>query len=97
MTSFEEVLDMMNAMSKEEQIAKIKENKRLCICGTCPTYEGTNEKELLFCATKKSSKISKENGCTCPGCPLTEAMWLRWNYYCTRGTAKEQLELQKKK
>jgi hypothetical protein len=96
MVTFEDVMKKMADMSKEQVMAAIADNKRMCICGTCPTYADSGETELVFCATKKSAKISVEKGCTCPGCPVTEKMGLRWDYYCTKGTGREQLSAAKK-
>ena len=49
-----------------------------------------------ICATGKSDKISEEKGCLCGGCPVTSKMGLRWNYYCTRGSGREQMAAEKK-
>lgn len=88
--SFEQVMQAMNMMSPEEREAKIAELAKMCICDGCPTYAGTGEKRLLFCITGKSEIIKKEKGCICPVCPVQENMALRWDYYCTRGSGKEQ-------
>jgi hypothetical protein len=77
-------------------MAKVKEVSKLCICGSCPTYDGTGETNLAFCATGKSEKITEEKGCTCPGCPVYDMMGLRWTYYCTKGAGREQAMAEKK-
>ncbi len=88
--TFEQNMEAMNRMSPKEMDAKIKELTKICICGKCPTYAGTGEKRLLFCATGKSTIIKKEKGCICPGCPVQKNMSLRWDYYCLKGSGKEQ-------
>ena len=88
--TFEQNMEAMNKMSPKEMDAKVKELTKMCICGRCPTYAGTGEKKLLFCATGKSTIIKKEKGCICPGCPVQKNLALRWDYYCLKGTGKEQ-------
>ncbi len=93
MAKFEDMVEMMAGMSEEEMKAKIQESAKICAdyCGKCPTYAGTGETDLVFCAKGKSDKISEEKGCLCPGCPVSENMGLRWDYYCTKGSGREQL------
>ena len=88
--TFEQAMEAMGKMSQEEIKTKLAELTKSCICGKCPTYKGTGEKRLLFCATGKSTLIKTEKGCMCPGCPVTEMIGLRWLFYCTKGTGKEQ-------
>lgn len=83
-------MEAMAGMSSKEMEAKIAELTKMCICGKCPTYVNTGEKKLLFCTTGKSSIIKKEKGCVCPGCPVQKNMSLRWDYYCLKGSGKEQ-------
>ncbi len=98
MVSFEESMDMMAAMSKEDMMAAMDANKKICatFCGNCPSYSGTGETELLFCSTGKTGKITEEKGCLCGGCPVTPKMGLRWSYYCTRGSGREQMAAENK-
>lgn len=88
--TFEQTMEAMGKMSPEEMKAKITELTKECICGKCPSYKGTGEKNLMFCATGKSAIIKKEKGCVCPGCPVTAKLGLKWIYYCTKGSGKEQ-------
>jgi len=73
----------------EEEITDIK---KVCkdYCGECPTHAGTGEKELAFCINGKSKIIKEENGCLCSACPINERLLLRWQYYCMKGSGKEQ-------
>lgn len=99
MVTFEDVLEQMAGMSQEEMMAKVEENKKICAdyCGKCPSYEGTGETKLVFCALGKSDKITQEKGCLCPGCPIqTDMMHLRWDYYCTKGSGRELSAAEKK-
>jgi hypothetical protein len=76
--------------SDAERKAKMEQNKKLCICGGCPTYKGTGEKALLFCVTGKSSIIKKEKGCICAKCPLTAQLALTRFTFCLRGSEAQQ-------
>lgn len=91
--TFEKTMETMGKMSPDEMKAKMAELTKICMCGKCPSYKGTGETRLLFCATGKSGIIKKEKGCVCPACPVTEKLGLRWIYYCTKGTGKEQAGL----
>lgn len=87
--TFEKAMEAMGKMSPEDMKARVAELTKICICGKCPSYKGTGEKRLLFCATGKSALIKKEKGCVCPTCPVTEMIGLRWIYYCMKGSGKE--------
>jgi len=90
--TFEEKMEAMKGFSEDEMAKKIQEVKETCksFCGECPTYTETGETELGFCATSKSKIIIEEKECLCPSCPVTGMMSLRWEYYCTRGSGREQ-------
>lgn len=90
MPTFEQSMEAMSKMSPKEIEAQMAQLTKICICGKCPTYNGTGEKKLLFCATGKSTIIKNEIGCICMKCPVTEKIGLKWAYYCTRGSGKEQ-------
>ncbi|TKJ30811.1 MAG: hypothetical protein CEE40_03885 [Chloroflexi bacterium B3_Chlor] len=63
----------------------------LCICPGCPSWVECGE-EGGFChpTIGKSGCIQEESGCSYPSCPVTEKMKLNHDYYCTRGSEKEQ-------
>ena len=93
MDKFEEMMQMMSQMAEEERMKMIEANKSLCTCPDCPTYnECAQEKgELFYCALGKSPTcITKELGCICPSCPITEKMGLTNEYFCIKGTEREQ-------
>ncbi len=93
MDKFEEMMRMMSQMTEEERMKAIEANKTLCICPDCPTYnECAQEKgELFYCALGKSPTCITEGlGCICPACPITEKMGLTHDYFCTKGTEREQ-------
>jgi hypothetical protein len=92
-TTFEQTMEAMGKMSPDEIKARVEELTKICICVKCPSYKGTGEKKLLFCATSKSAIIKKEKGCVCPACPVTEKLGLKWIYYCMKGAGKEQAGL----
>ncbi len=81
----------------KEQKMSFEEAKKICkdYCGMCPSYLGTGENELLFCRIGKSEVITDEKGCVCGGCPVQKKMGLKWFYYCTKGSSKEQAETEK--
>lgn len=77
-------------LPKAEREAKMDELTKLCTCADCPTYKGTGETGRLFCALGKSGVITKEIECFCSPCPVSDAVELRWNFYCTRGSGLQQ-------
>ncbi|MCZ7402792.1 MAG: DUF2769 domain-containing protein [Candidatus Methanoperedens sp.] len=88
--TFEQNMQAMSKMSPAEMAAKIKDLDKICICGKCPTYVGTGEKKLTFCAIGKSTMIKKDKGCVCPGCPVQKTLALRWDRYCLKGSGMDQ-------
>jgi hypothetical protein len=68
-----------------------KEAITLCICKICPTFKDCRE-EIAYClaASGKSTCITNEDGCLCPGCPVLESEGFIHVYYCTRGTETDQ-------
>ncbi|HUU74762.1 MAG TPA: DUF2769 domain-containing protein [Methanoregulaceae archaeon] len=93
MSKFEENMQAMAKMSKEEQEKKIEMLKGMCQCPTCPSYNtcAKNSKEILFCSTGKSFMcISEEKGCVCPTCPVAPQIGLKYTFFCTRGAEKSQ-------
>ncbi|NJD77055.1 MAG: DUF2769 domain-containing protein [Candidatus Methanoperedens sp.] len=88
--TFEQNMEAMSKMSPEQVQDKIKELNKICICRNCPTYVGTGENKLTFCAIGKSTIIKIDRGCLCPGCPVQKAMALRWDRYCLKGSGVEQ-------
>ncbi len=90
MPTFEQNMEAMSKMSPKEIEAQIAQLTKMCICGKCPSYVGTGEKKLVFCATGKSTTLKNEKGCICMTCPVTGKLGMKWSYYCMRGTGKEQ-------
>ena len=88
--TFEQNMEAMSKMTPAQMQAQIKELDKICICGKCPTYIGTGEKKLTFCAIGKSTMIKKDKGCLCPTCPVQKNLALRWDRYCLKGSGKEQ-------
>ena len=55
--TFEQNMEALSKMSPAQVQARIKELDKICICGKCPTYMGTGEKKLTFCAIGKRTII----------------------------------------
>lgn len=80
----------MNSEKMEKQREKILD---MCICSSCPSWVECDEKGgFCFPTVAKSSCIDNEKGCICAACPATDEMGLKHDYYCTRGSDKEQYE-----
>jgi hypothetical protein len=93
MDEFEKTMQMMSQMTEEERKKVTKNDKALCVCPNCPTYnECAQEKgELLYCILGRSPTcITEELGCICPACPIAEKMALAHEYFCINGTEKQQ-------
>jgi hypothetical protein len=69
-----------------------KQAQEQCICEGCPSYSDCGE-SLAFCLweTGISKCIKEENGCICPGCPVTDKLHFTRDYYCTLGNEKAQV------
>jgi hypothetical protein len=92
MDKFEQVMQQMEHMNKEEMAKLFESSKKLCICPNCPTYAdlARERKELLFCALGKTRSIANEKSCICPSCPVTGQVGLKHTFFCTRDSEKEQ-------
>jgi len=93
MDKFNQIMKEMSEMKVEDRIKEVAKKKEICICNGCLTYNqcARDNKELLYCSLGKSSAcITKEIGCICPSCPITEQMGLENEFFCTRGSEKEQ-------
>ena len=65
----------------------------MCTCKQCPSFKACGESiGYCFPTIRRSSCIKQEMGCICGSCPVTAHMGLRHDYYCTRGSEKEQDE-----
>jgi len=93
MDKFEQMAEMWQKMTPEEQRIGLEIEKGKCICPKCPTYTtcAKNAKELLFCATGKSFMcISEEKSCNCPTCPVTPEYGMKYKKFCLRGSEMAQ-------
>ncbi|MFX0169780.1 MAG: DUF2769 domain-containing protein [Candidatus Hodarchaeota archaeon] len=84
---------MMTSMSEAEQKRGVEQVNYMCLCNRCPTYIRSRETTVGFCSTKKSESIQTQKGCLCSTCPVTKTMSLRWEYYCTQGSALDLSDL----
>lgn len=90
---FEETMQRISKMTEKERMKTTEDNKALCICPDCPTYNECAKKngEVYYCVLGRSSIcITEEVGCICPACPITENMGLANMYFCINGTEREQ-------
>ena len=90
--TFEEKMKMIyGEMSEKQQKNSREQVIYMCrkYCGKCPSHEETGEESLAFCMVGKNPVITEKKGCLCGQCPITRTMSLRWEYYCTDGTATE--------
>jgi hypothetical protein len=87
---WDETMTNMMEMSDEARSKVLELSKSMCICANCPSYNGTGEKQLLFCVYGKSLVIKEEKGCSCGLCPVVGHIGLTHLYFCTRGSEKEQ-------
>jgi hypothetical protein len=65
-----------------------EENYSECICPSCPSYPGKEDK-VMYCGRGKSQLGINMEGCLCPaGCPLYGKYKLKDMFYCAYGKAK---------
>lgn len=78
-------------MNPEEMEQKKQKVLEMCICSRCPSWTECGEKGgFCFPTIGKSSCITDEKGCICPACPVADEMSLKNDYYCTKGSEKDQ-------
>lgn len=86
-------MEMQNEIKNDGKIEAIK---RMCICKGCPSYFDCSKqggiRELAFCLKSigKSKCISKDKGCTCPGCPVHMKLNFKKRLYCIKGSEMSQ-------
>jgi hypothetical protein len=93
MDKFEQMMKEMAKMPKAEMMKAVDAEKAKCTCGSCPTFNkcAKNAGEWFFCATGKSFMcIDADKGCTCPTCPVTADLGLKYKSYCLKGSEKAQ-------
>ena len=97
-STFEEKYKMLNTgtWTRKQLQDSAEQIAYMCICTKCPSYQASEEKEIVFCTIGKSEKIQEEKGCLCLECPLQKMMAARWDYYCVKGSAYELSDLNKK-
>ncbi|MFB0563591.1 MAG: DUF2769 domain-containing protein [Candidatus Lokiarchaeia archaeon] len=96
--TFEEKMKMIySKMSEKQKMDSREQVIYMCrdYCGKCPSYEGTREESLAFCMEGKSSVITEKKACLCGECPISRTMSLRWEHYCTDGSALELSQSEK--
>jgi len=93
MDKFEGFQKNIAAMGAKQRAITIAEQKDLCVCGRCPTYnECMREKgEIFYCMTGSSPVCTFEKkACICPACPVKVSLGLQKSYFCIRGSEQDQ-------
>jgi len=89
MDKFEQSITDMLKLSPKERMQEIAEEKEICICPGCPTYNdcAKDAQELLFCIYGGSFHcITEDMGCICPTCPVTADLGLIHDEFCLKGS-----------
>jgi hypothetical protein len=92
MDKFDQYMEQMKGLGPEQVRALIEDNKKKCICASCPTYNecAARKRELLYCLLGRSKECQMDElGCVCPDCPVTVDLDLVNTYYCTQGSERE--------
>ncbi|MDD5489117.1 MAG: glutamate synthase-related protein [Candidatus Moranbacteria bacterium] len=76
-----------------------EENRKKCLCPSCPSYPHDCNGELLYCAEEvgHSRCDIDAKGCLCPGCVVWAENKLKEIYYCTRDVVGEKKIVMRKK
>ena len=93
MDTFEQILQKLTTMQKEEKAKLIEAEKARCMCGTCPSYTdcARDADEKFYCVVGRSFIcITEDKGCTCRSCPVTSDLGLRFHDCCLKGSEKAQ-------
>lgn len=88
-----EVIFTSSQMPPVERIKAIEQWKGICMCISCPSYNGCakDAEELLFCFAGKSFNcISQEKECICKQCPTAATYGLSHIYFCIKGSEMAQ-------
>jgi hypothetical protein len=91
--TFEQILQKLATMQKEEKAKLIEAEKARCMCGTCPSYTdcARDADEKFYCVVGRSFIcITEDKGCTCRSCPVTSDLGLRFHDCCLKGSEKAQ-------
>jgi len=60
MDKYEQMMQQMMQMSEAERMAMIEDLKKLCICSSCPSYNGTGEKGVSREPSDLNDQVSQE-------------------------------------
>jgi methylamine---glutamate N-methyltransferase subunit C len=76
-----------------------KENRKKCLCPSCPSYPQDCNGEVLYCSEEvgHSRCDISAKGCICPGCLVWKENNLKEIYYCTRDIVGEKKIVMRKK
>jgi hypothetical protein len=93
MDKFEKTMELLAGASEKERSKFVFENRHLCVCHTCRTYNecAMNAKEALYCMTGESPTCIKEKKiCACSRCPVHFSYGLTKYFSCLRGAEIDQ-------
>lgn len=79
------------------EISDTEENRRRCMCPSCPSYPHKCSGEILFCGTKASKCDIDAKSCICNTCPIYFEHDLKGLYYCNQVETGETKSLMRKK
>lgn len=80
---------LMAGMSEADMKKSAVQVLHLCRCNKCPTNTEVGEITAVYCTLGRAHRGLERKGCLCSDCAITRTMSLRWDYYCTKGSAVE--------
>ncbi|MFW9810761.1 MAG: DUF2769 domain-containing protein [Candidatus Thorarchaeota archaeon] len=84
---------MMGQMSEADIKRSAEQVIHLCQCSNCSTNSETGEINAVYCTFGISEMNHEKKGCLCSQCSITKTMSLRWDYYCSQGSAVDLSDL----
>jgi len=93
MDKFEEFQKNLAGMDATQRAITIAEQKDLCVCGRCPTYNECMREngEMISCINGRSPVCTfDKKACMCLTCPVKFSRGLRNAYFCIRGAEQDQ-------
>jgi glutamate synthase domain-containing protein 2 len=80
-------------------VKNTRENRKKCLCPSCPSYPRDCQGEVLYCAEAVGHSRCDigAKGCTCPGCLVYSENKLKEIYYCARDVAGDAKIVMRKK
>lgn len=76
-------------------VTNSEENRKKCICPSCPSYPENCRGELLYCGKGKSKCEIPVSTCVCPGCPVYKENQLSGLFFCDKEDSLLPVSLRK--